>query len=139
MYEYRAEVLRVVDGDTLDLRIDLGFKIDVRIRVRLYGIDTPETYGVPKGSPEYVLGKAATQFVLDWIRGWPVTPRGSKDVGGFPSALVIRTTDANSLNFGTGKYGRWIAEIYRDIAGTRDPISLNDALVAAGHATEVSY
>lgn len=43
MYEYNAVVTRVIDGDTLDVEIDLGFKVYHRTRIRLYGIDTPET------------------------------------------------------------------------------------------------
>ena len=43
MYEYNCEVKRVVDGDTVDVVIDLGFDIHYSSRVRLYGIDTPES------------------------------------------------------------------------------------------------
>ena len=42
MYEYNAEVLRVVDGDTVDVLIDVGFSTFKKERVRLYGINTPE-------------------------------------------------------------------------------------------------
>jgi micrococcal nuclease len=44
MYEYNCEVKRVVDGDTVDVVIDLGFSIHYASRVRLYGIDTPESH-----------------------------------------------------------------------------------------------
>ena len=43
MYEYSCEIDRVVDGDTVDVIIDLGFKIFHKARVRMYGIDTPES------------------------------------------------------------------------------------------------
>ena len=43
MYEYEMKVLRVVDGDTVDAQIDLGFKVHHNIRVRLYGINAPES------------------------------------------------------------------------------------------------
>lgn len=43
MYEYKAQVLKVIDGDTVDVSIDLGFMICLRQRVRLYGINCPET------------------------------------------------------------------------------------------------
>ena len=43
MYEYKCEVTRVVDGDTIDVIIDCGFSILHKTRVRLYGIDTPES------------------------------------------------------------------------------------------------
>jgi micrococcal nuclease len=44
MYQYEAQVLRVIDGDTLDLFIDLGFKVGFNTRIRLIGIDTPEKW-----------------------------------------------------------------------------------------------
>ncbi len=44
-YAYRASVLRVVDGDTVELRADLGFRVFVDVTVRLWGIDAPETRG----------------------------------------------------------------------------------------------
>ena len=43
MYQYSCDVLRTIDGDTIDVRLDLGFKIYHKARVRLYGIDTPES------------------------------------------------------------------------------------------------
>ena len=53
MYKYKATVGRVVDGDTVDVVIDLGFKITTNQRIRLEGINTPETYSVKKDSEEY--------------------------------------------------------------------------------------
>ena len=58
MYEYKAEVLRVVDGDTVDCRIDLGFDTFVKKRVRLLGIDAPETR--TRDLEEKALGFAAS-------------------------------------------------------------------------------
>ena len=55
-YRYRAELDRVVDGDTLDVVIDLGFYIKIKERIRLEGIDAPEIYGVPQDSEEYPQG-----------------------------------------------------------------------------------
>ena len=43
MYEYKAKLLRVIDGDTIDCVIDLGFNVRLKERIRLKGIDTPET------------------------------------------------------------------------------------------------
>ena len=43
MWEYQAEILRVVDGDTVDARIDLGFKVHYNVRVRLHGLNAPES------------------------------------------------------------------------------------------------
>ena len=62
-YRYRAELDRVVDGDTLDVVIDLGFYIRIKERIRLEGVDTPEIYGVPQDSEEYRRGMEAKKYV----------------------------------------------------------------------------
>jgi len=62
-YRYRAELNRVVDGDTLDVVIDLGFYIKIKERIRLEGVDTPEVYGVPQDSEEYRMGLEAKEYV----------------------------------------------------------------------------
>jgi len=69
MYQYKAKAERVVDGDTIDVTIDLGFKITTHQRIRLAGIDTPEVYSVKKDSDEHRRGIAGTisQSVADWI------------------------------------------------------------------------
>jgi len=90
MYEYRAELLRVVDGDTIDVNVDLGFNITREIRLRLLGVDTHETYGVSHDSKEYQRGIEETKFVAEWL----------------PDEFIIRTEKK-------GKYGRYLAEIER--------------------------
>jgi len=77
MYEYKALVTRVVDGDTFDLVVDLGFEISFAMRVRLKGIDTPETWR-PKTDAERVHGEAATKFVSLLIENQYVTIRSHK-------------------------------------------------------------
>jgi micrococcal nuclease len=67
MYEYRATVENVVDGDTIDVSIDLGFKTNTRQRMRLARIDTPE-----RGQPGYA---SARDFVRDATAGKVVTIR----------------------------------------------------------------
>ena len=108
MYTYNALVTRVVDGDTLHLSVDLGFRITTHIIGRVYGIDTPETYGVKKDSEEYAKGKAATEFVEQWLA------QSNNEV-------TIRTHK-------TGKYGRWLVEVLRGDE------SLSETLLEAGHA-----
>lgn len=101
-WEYRATVERVVDGDTLDLRIDLGFGVILtgdEARVRLKGLDTAEIFGVSKDSEEYEAGQTHREFVVDWVgeaadREWP---------------FLIRTAKDDER----GKYGRWLAVISR--------------------------
>jgi micrococcal nuclease len=88
MYEYNATLINVVDGDTMDFSIDLGFKIYHKIRVRLAGIDTPEIYH-PKSDNEKQHGKEATAFVKQFI-----------GING-----TLRTMKDNK-----GKYGRYLAD-----------------------------
>jgi micrococcal nuclease len=69
-WEYRAAVERVVEGDTLDLRIDLGFGVILtgdEAHVRLRDIDTTEIFGASKGSDEYAAGQRHKQFVEAWV------------------------------------------------------------------------
>jgi|TARA_R110000787_G_scaffold35556_1_gene91219 micrococcal nuclease len=65
MYEYKCEVTRVVDGDTIDVILDLGFKILHKARVRLFGIDTPESR--TRDKDEKVRGKMASKFLQEAI------------------------------------------------------------------------
>ena len=111
LYHYRARCLRVVDGDTLDLEISLGLNTYVRERVRLFGINTPETYGVKKGSQEYLDGMAAKMAVFDLV--------------------VDRDLWVETVKDKTGKYGRYLARVYFEPElepGTM--ICLNEWLVA---------
>lgn len=116
MYKYKAKVTRVVDGDTMDVTIDLGFKITTHQRIRLKGINTPETYSVKKGSEEYIKGMASKQFVIDRIKK-------NKD------EVIVET------NKDTGKYGRYIGDIWL----ADNNISLNVELVENGLAEFKEY
>jgi len=62
MYKYKGDVIRVIDGDTFDISVDLGFNTTRVERFRLVGIDTPETWR-PKSDAEKEHGMAATKFV----------------------------------------------------------------------------
>ena len=116
MYKYKAQVERIVDGDTLDVVIDLGFKITTNQRIRLKGINTPETYNVKKTSEEYKKGLAAKEFVV-------------KRMEDNKYEIVIET------NKDTGKYGRYIGTIWL----ADKAISLNHELVEEGHAMVAKY
>jgi len=93
VHNYYATLDRVVDGDTLDITVDLGFRICTKVRVRLAGLDTPETYGVKKESEEYQKGMAAKEFVENWF--------ASKA----PNRFLIESEKLQ------GKYGRWIVTV----------------------------
>ena len=116
MYTYHANVDRVVDGDTIDLVIDLGFKITTFQRIRLRGINTPETYNVKKDSEEYQAGMKAKAFVIERI-----TANNNK---------VIVETDKD-----VGKFGRYIGVIRLE----DNEQTLNDELVDKGYAEYAEY
>jgi micrococcal nuclease len=111
MYEYRVKkVLKVVDGDTIDVDIDLGFDISFTSRVRLAGIDTPESRTTDK--QEKVLGLE----VKDRLKHLISTA----------NTVVIRTEKMNSSE----KYGRILGWLFLDGAEK----SVNEALIADGYA-----
>mgnify|MGYP003120971216 FL=1 len=94
MYEYGCKVTRVVDGDTVDVILDLGFSILHKCRVRLYGIDTPESR--TRNKDEKVRGKLAAKFLQDAIDN--------------STKVVLRS----KLKDSKGKYGRVLGEIIVD-------------------------
>ena len=118
MYEYQAKITKVVDGDTLDLEIDLGLNVFVRERVRLARVNTPETYGVKKESEEYAAGKAATDRVIHLSQKY-------------------KTCRVQTLKDKKGKYGRYIAEIW--FTEGDHEFNLSDHLVEEGLAEYVTY
>ena len=81
MFEYKCKVTNVVDGDTVDVDIDLGFGVWLRDqRIRLYGIDTPESR--TSDPSEKLYGKAAAEFLKKWLDGGDVTIKTHKDERG---------------------------------------------------------
>jgi len=113
-YEYRASVRRVVDGDTLDLAIDLGFECTLVTRVRLLGLNTPEVVGASK-----VQGLAAAAFVQQWCDNRA-------------GHVLVRSYKAKQRE----KYGRWLVEVWNaDGQGS----SLNQELLARGLAVPMGY
>lgn len=116
MYKYKAKVERVVDGDTIDVTIDLGFKITTHQRIRLAGINTPETYNVKRDSEEYKNGMIAKQHVIQRIAD-------------NNNNIFVET------NKDTGKYGRYIGIILLEDS----EMSLNDELVEKGFAKVAKY
>ncbi|GIX05050.1 MAG: hypothetical protein KatS3mg114_0919 [Planctomycetaceae bacterium] len=113
MYEYRARITRVIDADTVDAEIDLGFHVSLTVTLRLVGIKAPETRGTDRPR-----GLAATRYLESLLN----------DLTGDTRELIVRTQKDV-----TEKYGRYLAEL---IAGE---VNLNHALVAAGHAVPAEY
>ena len=94
MYEYSCKVERVVDGDTVDVMLDLGFDILYNCRVRLFGIDTPESR--TRNLDEKARGKMASAFLKEAI------DNGTK--------VVIQT----KLKDSRGKFGRVLGNVVVD-------------------------
>lgn len=117
MYEYKAHVVKVVDGDTVDVDIDLGFGIVMKDeRVRIMGIDTPESRTSDK--VEKLFGKAASARVKELLE----------------EDIILKTQIARNGEDMKGKYGRilgdFIVERFED--GRQE--MLTDILVEEGHA-----
>ncbi len=110
MYEYSCKIDRVVDGDTVDVDIDLGFDVwMLKQRIRLYGVDTPESR--TRDKVEKVFGNLAKEFVEKRL------PVGSKQ--------VLRT----KLD-GKGKFGRILGEF------VIDETTINRLLIESNNAVE---
>ncbi|ORT58229.1 thermonuclease family protein [Streptomyces sp. CB03238] len=109
MYQYPAKIVEIVDGDTVDTELDLGFDVVTRQRIRLYGINAPEK--------NTQAGRDARQFVVDWVRQH--TP-----------AITLHTVQTAKGSDAREKYGRYLGTLTAASAGD----SLNDALIAAGLA-----
>jgi micrococcal nuclease len=113
MYTYRVrKVHKVVDGDTIDVDIDLGFNVSFYQRVRLAGIDTPESR--TRDAHEKELGLEVKKKLSEYLAN-------AKDI-------VIKTEKPDS----TEKYGRILGWLYID----NQEQSINHALIASGYAWE---
>ena len=112
MYEYKCKLVRVVDGDTIDVDVDLGFGVWMqKQRIRMYGIDTPESR--TSDDVEKVYGNAAKDFLVQWTNSGDLTLKTFKD--------------------GKGKYGRILGEIwYGDETGNDH--NINQLLIDNHHA-----
>lgn len=105
MYEYRAKLARVVDGDTVYLEVDLGFHIRTELSFRLLGIDAPEVRG-----SERTAGLKSKAVLEELLTKGTITVKTEK----------------------TGKYGRWLATIFVDDGASK--FNVNEELVKLGHA-----
>ena len=108
MYEYKCKVTRVVDGDTVDVIIDLGFDISYSSRVRLFGIDTPESR--TRDKDEKARGLISKDFLKSYL-----------DKGG----VVIRTRKDKK-----GKFGRILGEM------VVEDININELMIKEHHAVK---
>ena len=108
MYEYKATVTRVIDGDTIDVDIHLGFDVVLsKQRIRLYGIDTPESR--TRNKEEKIRGLLSKEYVKSYCY-----------VG---STIRLQSKER-------GKFGRILGIIYKD----GDELSINDRMIEEGFA-----
>ena len=116
MYNYKISVLKVVDGDTIDAELDLGFDIKVKKRIRFMGINAPESR--TKDLEEKARGLAAKDRV---------------------KALLEGCKNIQLQSHGVGKYGRCLGELFIDIVDGQEKLTLesvNKLLIIEGHALE---
>ena len=110
MYTYNAIVERVVDGDTVDALVDLGFDTWKKVRIRLHGIDAWESR--TRDLEEKEKGLAAKQYLIEQLE--------SND-----NKFVL-------VSHGVGKFGRCLGELFLK----KDGWSLNEMLITEGHAVK---
>ena len=108
MYTYKATLLRVVDGDTVDALIDLGFGTHVKKRIRLYGMDAWESR--TRDLNEKAKGLAAKARLIE--------------------ILIDNNNEFILVSHGVGKFGRCLGELFL----TMDSDSINNLLISEGHA-----
>ena len=113
MYEYRAELIKVVDGDTVDVDIDLGFGVWLKNeRVRIMGIDTPESRTSDK--VEKLFGLAAKNRVKEMLE----------------KNVVLKTFAAKDGEDMKGKFGRILGDFFIESEGKL----LTEVMIEEGHA-----
>ena len=123
LWHYQAQVTRVVDGDTIDVTLDLGFRMTTQQRLRLAGIDTPRIWSIEKAE-----GLKASDFVTQWVE--EVEKEETEVSGPWLNWPFLVETGK------TGKYGRWIAKVF---AASDRTNCLNDAIDKAGHNKVEGY
>ena len=107
MYKYNAKLDRVVDGDTIDALVDLGFDTWKKVRIRMMGMNAPESR--TRDLEEKKLGLAAKARLIE----------------------ILGDGEFTLQSHGVGKYGRCLGEIFRE-----SDVSINRQLINEGHATE---
>ena len=114
MYNYKIKLERVVDGDTIDANIDLGFDVSVKKRIRLQGINAPESR--TRDLEEKARGLAAKDRVKQLLEG---------------------ANEIQLKSHGVGKYGRCLGELHIDVVDGKEKMTLenvNELLIKEGHA-----
>jgi micrococcal nuclease len=109
LWYYRADLYRVIDGDTIEVGIDLGFRCSYRTSLRILGIDAPE-----RRKATMVEWHAAREYVQDWMRS-----ASALDIE-WPLRIYSQKPDS---------FGRWLGDVYNSIGE-----SLSESIIDAGLA-----
>ena len=109
-FSYNATVVKIIDGDTVDALIDVGFSIMTKKRIRFRGINTPES---------------RTRDVEEKIKGLAAKDRVVQLLSENDNKFILKS-------YGVGKYGRCLGELFVDAHEE----SINQVLINEGHATE---
>ena len=110
MFEYSAKLIKVVDGDTIDAMVDLGFNTFKKVRIRMHGINAPESR--TRDLEEKKLGLAAKSRLIEMLEE-------------NENKFIL-------ISHGVGKFGRCLGEIFLE----KDQNSVNKQLIWEGHGTE---
>lgn len=121
-YVYNAQIMRVIDGDSVEIIVDCGFGIAFRMKARLYAINAPEMNTDDGKLAKTALTNLLTRYSLT-TEMWSHTVKTHKQ------------SSKNRID-ASGKYGRWLVEIIgkRKVDGTL--VNLNQEMVALGHAED---
>tara|TARA_R110002051_G_scaffold52237_5_gene99375 strand:- start:579 stop:932 length:354 start_codon:yes stop_codon:yes gene_type:complete len=111
MYTYTITLDRVIDGDTVDAMIDLGFDVHIKKRIRFMGINTPES---------------RTRDLEEKARGLAAKDRVKE--------LLEECNCITLQSHGSGKYGRCLGELFIEL--NDETVNLNQLLISEGHAVE---
>lgn len=117
LYWYKAKCVRVIDGDTIEVVIDLGLKVGLHERIRLYGLNSSEIFGVKIGSESYIAGMKCKDRVVGLVEG---------------KEIYI-----NTIKDKQEKYGRYLGIVY--FAENSQLVSLNKLLLDEGLAKVATY
>ena len=116
MYTYKIKLDRVIDCDTIDAQIDLGFDISVKKRIRFKGINTPES---------------RTRDLEEKARGLAAKDR--------LKAVLEGANEIHLKSYGVGKYGRCLGELHVDVVDGKEKLTMenvNELLIKEGHAVK---
>ena len=121
-YVYNAQIMRVIDGDSVEIIVDCGFGIAFRMKARLYSINAPEM-----NTDEGKAAKAALSKLLN-----------ETSLAEGMLLHTVKTHKQSSKNpiDASGKYGRWLVEIIGKRKAAGALINLNEEMVALGHAED---